>query len=44
MTNLYPIKFDPIVKERVWGGDALVKIYGKEYDGNKAIGESWEIR
>ena len=43
MTNLYPIKFDPIVKERVWGGDALVKIYGKEYDGNKAIGESWEI-
>lgn len=43
MTNLYPLKFEPIVKERVWGGDRLVKLLNKDYGGGKAVGESWEI-
>lgn len=43
MTNLYPIKFEPIIKERVWGGDKLIKIFEKDYRGGKAVGESWEI-
>ncbi len=43
MTNLYPIKFNPILKERVWGGDKLVKLFSKDYGAGKAVGESWEI-
>ncbi|MFA5850383.1 MAG: type I phosphomannose isomerase catalytic subunit [Bacteroidales bacterium] len=43
MTNLYPIKFKPILKERVWGGVSLVKYLNKKTSGSKPIGESWEI-
>lgn len=42
MTKLYPLKFSPILKERVWGGDSITKL-GKEYDGDATIGESWEL-
>jgi mannose-6-phosphate isomerase len=42
MTNLYPLRFDPQVKHRVWGGDALCRNYGKKNCG-EAAGESWEI-
>jgi mannose-6-phosphate isomerase len=39
---LYPLKFKPILMERVWGGDALAR-YGKAVPPGKKIGESWEI-
>jgi len=38
---LYPIKFKPQLKEKVWGGSQLALQLGKE--GNENIGESWEI-
>lgn len=45
MTNkksgLYPLKFFPILKQKVWGGNKLNKIFNK--DGSGKIGESWEI-
>lgn len=37
----YPMKFTPILKERVWGGDKL-KTLGKDVSTDN-IGESWEI-
>ncbi|MFK5982633.1 MAG: mannose-6-phosphate isomerase [Flavobacteriaceae bacterium] len=37
----YPIKFNPILKEKIWGGNKLKHLFGKLSDGN--IGESWEI-
>ena len=41
---LYPIKFVPILKEKVWGGTKLSSFLGKEgKNKNKYIGESWEI-
>ena len=40
---LYPLKFEPIFKERVWGGRKLQELYGKALPGGSAIGESWEI-
>ena len=40
MATLYPLKFKPIVKERVWGGDQLIKLLGKPYSGNNPVGES----
>lgn len=43
MTNLYPLKFKPILKERIWGGDALRQRWGKEGKPGIKIGESWEI-
>ena len=43
MTNLYPLKFSPILKERVWGGNRLLKEYGKNAKEGSKIGESWEL-
>lgn len=38
----YPIKFDPILKEKIWGGDKLKTILNKKFIEDN-IGESWEI-
>ena len=43
MSELYPIKFDPILKEKVWGGNALASRFHKKAKDNQNIGESWEI-
>lgn len=40
---LYPLTFQPIFKERVWGGRRLAELYGKELPPTVPIGESWEI-
>ena len=39
----YPFTFQPIFKERVWGGREIEKLYGKQLPPGKIIGESWEI-
>lgn len=38
---LYPLKFHPILKTKVWGGDKLNRFFQKSDLQN--IGESWEI-
>ncbi len=43
MSELYPLKFDPILKEKVWGGNALSSRFHKKPTGSQNIGESWEI-
>lgn len=40
---LYPLTFQPLFKERVWGGRRLAELYGKPLPEGKVIGESWEI-
>ncbi|PKP36465.1 MAG: mannose-6-phosphate isomerase, partial [Bacteroidetes bacterium HGW-Bacteroidetes-15] len=41
---LYPIKFSPILKERIWGGTRLKNDLGKKYpQGVEKCGESWEL-
>ena len=42
MDLLYPIKFTPQSKYRIWGGNSLKTKYGKPFKNDK-IGESWEI-
>jgi mannose-6-phosphate isomerase len=42
MKNFYPIKFQPILKERIWGGSKLASILSKNTDSD-CVGESWEI-
>jgi mannose-6-phosphate isomerase len=43
MSELYPFKFETVLKEKVWGGNALATRYNKKSSGEKLIGESWEI-
>jgi mannose-6-phosphate isomerase len=40
---LYPLTFQPIFQERIWGGRKLETLYGKTLPPGKIIGESWEI-
>jgi len=40
---LYPLTFQPIFKESVWGGRNLARLYGKQLPPDVPIGESWEI-
>jgi len=40
---LYPLKFEPILKKRLWGGSALAEQYHKTDDTQTKFGESWEI-
>ncbi len=40
--DLYPLKFEPIYKNYIWGGRNLEKI-GKNIAPEKIVAESWEI-
>ncbi len=40
---LYPLLFNPIFQERIWGGRNIQKLYGKPLPADVPIGESWEI-
>lgn len=43
---LYPLKFKPRVKERIWGGQAILKKKGKAVSRlakDKLYGESWDL-
>jgi mannose-6-phosphate isomerase len=43
---MYPLKFEPVFQQRLWGGQRLRSILGKapghEFDG-QGVGESWEL-
>jgi Phosphomannose isomerase len=43
MSELYPLKFEPRLKEKIWGGTSLVNNYHKRADPSVKFGESWEI-
>ena len=39
---LYPLKFEPILKDKIWGGTKLSTLFGKRAKTDK-LGESWEL-
>ena len=41
--KMYPLKFRPIYKQRIWGGRKLQEVFGKELPKGEKIGESWEL-
>ena len=43
MSQLYPLKFKPILKEKIWGGNKLAHLLDKGSDQKVKIGESWEV-
>ncbi|WP_040278947.1 type I phosphomannose isomerase catalytic subunit [Psychroserpens damuponensis] len=43
MKNIsYPLKFEPILKDKIWGGQKLKSLLNKE-SSSPNIGESWEL-
>lgn len=40
--QIYPLTFNPILKERIWGGNNLKTLFGKELQSEQT-GESWEL-
>ena len=40
--KLYPLQFEPILKDRIWGGEKLKTILNKPIT-SKITGESWEL-
>ena len=42
MNKLYPLKFDPIFKERIWGGEKLPRLFNKQHSLQQLpVGETW---
>ncbi|WP_421763798.1 type I phosphomannose isomerase catalytic subunit [Ekhidna sp.] len=43
MDKLYPLKFKPIFKEKLWGGQKIKTILGKDFGDLDNCGETWEL-
>ena len=42
--NLYPLKFHPVYVPRVWGGNQMKEVLGRDVPASETpIGEAWEI-
>lgn len=41
--KLYPLKFEPILKDKIWGGKKLGSVLNKPIGSSENCGESWEI-
>lgn len=41
--SLYPLKFKPILKDKIWGGSKLKTVLNKDFSPLPNAGESWEI-
>ena len=42
-SSLYPLKFDTLFKEKIWGGRKIKDILGKDFSPLKNCGETWEL-
>jgi mannose-6-phosphate isomerase len=43
MPGLYPLKFKPIFLEKIWGGNRMRTLLGKDFGDLPNCGESWEV-
>ncbi len=43
MSGLYPLKFEPIYLEKIWGGTRIKTLLDKDFGELANCGESWEI-
>lgn len=43
MEKLYPFKFSPIFKEKLWGGQKIKSILKKDFGDLDNCGETWEL-
>ncbi|MBO5086977.1 MAG: class I mannose-6-phosphate isomerase [Paludibacteraceae bacterium] len=43
LNKLYPLKFRPILKQKLWGGDKIQNIYRHNEPKLGQVGESWDV-
>jgi mannose-6-phosphate isomerase len=43
MLSLYPMKFTPVIKEKIWGGSKISTLFGLNDADDKKIGELWVL-
>lgn len=43
MQSLYPLKFKTIFKDKVWGGERVKTVLGKDFSPLPNCGETWEL-
>ena len=43
MIDLYPLKFRPVFKEKLWGGNKMKKVFGMDYSPLPNCGEAWVL-
>ncbi len=43
MEGLYPLKFIPLYKDKIWGGNKIKTILNKDFGDLPNCGESWEV-
>lgn len=43
MNDLYPLKFKPIYKEKIWGGNKIQTVFGMNYAPLANCGEAWVL-
>jgi len=43
MNSLYPLKFHPVFKDKLWGGDKIKTVLGLDYGNLPNCGEAWVI-
>jgi mannose-6-phosphate isomerase len=43
MSELYPLKFNPIYLDKIWGGNRIKTVLNKNFGELPNCGESWEI-
>ena len=43
MEGLYPLKFTPIYKDKIWGGNKIKSVLNKDFGNLPNCGESWEL-
>jgi len=43
MNDLYPLKFTPVFKEKIWGGNKIRTVFGMDYAPLPNCGEAWVL-
>ena len=43
LNKLYPLKFKPILRQKLWGGDRIQNIYRHNEPKLTQVGESWDV-
>ena len=43
MSKLYPLKFEPIFKDKIWGGQKIKTLLKKDFGDLPNCGETWEL-
>ncbi|MHC1708428.1 MAG: type I phosphomannose isomerase catalytic subunit [Bacteroidales bacterium] len=43
MNTLYPLKFKPVFKEKIWGGNKIRTLLGMDYGALQNCGEAWVL-